>query len=384
MASVPFALSIHHFVSSVGADAGFAAIIGLAILVMLFFAQARETANLRDQAYESAQRVGQLEARLAEVSRQQAAASQAQAAAGAAVPGAALARAATATPARAPAMFGAPAGVGAPALAAATRLIPIAAGNGPVPGVAQPREWPPEPVPVGEPASPAAATATAVAPAPAPATVAGGSNGHDRSAAPTAPPRPVGGVPTRAAGRSAGPGAARRPLVAPEPPRRRSRALRVLGFLVGVAVVAGGVAALLLVTSNKSGSQASTSAAHAGNAAAASQAKRAAAFNPRSVTVAVLNGTATTGLAHRTALRLAAAGYRQGTVATATDQTRTTTVVAYLTAHKNDALRVASTLKLPVRSVQPIDSGTQAVACPPPAPCTANVVVTVGADLASQ
>ena len=32
---------------SVGADAGFAAIIGLAILVLLYFAQARETANLR-------------------------------------------------------------------------------------------------------------------------------------------------------------------------------------------------------------------------------------------------------------------------------------------------------------------------------------------------
>ena len=45
MASIPFALSVHHFINSVGADAGFAAIIGLAILVLLYFAQARETAN---------------------------------------------------------------------------------------------------------------------------------------------------------------------------------------------------------------------------------------------------------------------------------------------------------------------------------------------------
>ena len=77
MANLPLALSVHHFVSSVGADAGFAAIIGLAILVLLYFAQARETANLREQAYEAGQRVAQLEARLTSLARQQAAAAQA-------------------------------------------------------------------------------------------------------------------------------------------------------------------------------------------------------------------------------------------------------------------------------------------------------------------
>ncbi len=43
-------ISVHHFINSVGADAGFAAIIGLAILVLLYFAQARETAKLREHA----------------------------------------------------------------------------------------------------------------------------------------------------------------------------------------------------------------------------------------------------------------------------------------------------------------------------------------------
>src|ERR1700760_2791631 len=76
MANPPLALSVHHFVNSVGADAGFAAIIGLAILVLLYFAQARETANLREQAYESAQRVAQLEARLTSLARQQTVAGQ--------------------------------------------------------------------------------------------------------------------------------------------------------------------------------------------------------------------------------------------------------------------------------------------------------------------
>ena len=64
MASIPFAFSVHHFINSVGAYAGFAAIIGLAILVLLYFAQARETSSLREQAYEAAQRIAQLENRL--------------------------------------------------------------------------------------------------------------------------------------------------------------------------------------------------------------------------------------------------------------------------------------------------------------------------------
>jgi hypothetical protein len=42
---------------------------------------------------------------------------------------------------------------------------------------------------------------------------------------------------------------------------------------------------------------------------------------------------------------------------------------------------VAASLKLPASAIQPIDQSTQAVACPPPAACTTNVVVTVGADL---
>src|ERR1700730_9378700 len=71
MGLIPFALSIHQLVSSWGADVGFAAMVGLAILVLLYFAQARETANLREQAYEASQRVEQLEARIAQVARRQ-------------------------------------------------------------------------------------------------------------------------------------------------------------------------------------------------------------------------------------------------------------------------------------------------------------------------
>ncbi|HEX8976855.1 MAG TPA: hypothetical protein VF781_10110, partial [Solirubrobacteraceae bacterium] len=73
MAAIPYALSISHFTSSVGADAGFAAIVGLAILILLYFAQARETASLRDRFAEAAEQVRRLELQVAHLARPQAA-----------------------------------------------------------------------------------------------------------------------------------------------------------------------------------------------------------------------------------------------------------------------------------------------------------------------
>ncbi len=50
MAALPYALSVHHFVSQVGDYVGFAAIVAVAIMVLLLFAHARETAELRRRA----------------------------------------------------------------------------------------------------------------------------------------------------------------------------------------------------------------------------------------------------------------------------------------------------------------------------------------------
>ena len=142
MAHIPFAFSVSHFINSVGADAGFASIIGLAILVLLYFAQARETSTLRNRADDAEQRAGALEARLAQVSRAQSPQTQpvvAQRPAAARplvnpVPGVRVAPAgspavagATASAVAATAFPAAPAGVGAPALTSATRLIPLPA-----------------------------------------------------------------------------------------------------------------------------------------------------------------------------------------------------------------------------------------------------------------
>ena len=126
-------LSVHHFISTVGAEVGFASLIGLALLVLLFFSQARETATLRARADEANLRIQELEGELSELSDQvaalpaeisvRAASPRAAAAYGAAAPGAAVMAGAAAGghDAFPPA---APAGVAGPALSAATRLIP--------------------------------------------------------------------------------------------------------------------------------------------------------------------------------------------------------------------------------------------------------------------
>ncbi len=406
MASIPFAFSVHHFINSVGAYAGFAAIIGLAILVLLYFAQARETSSLREQAYEAAQRIQQLENRIAQLLVRQPASPPVPSQPGVAARPAGvpareptITRAAPATAAPAPAAaamttavatapalpeVGAPAGVGAPALTAATKLIPAGVAVG---GVEAFTGEEPDLTAVGS---------------PAPATVAGGANGHATMppppvGAPTGGPRrladaPVGPPPPRVQSRPAPttpPGRRTQPpprSAAPPPP---SAARRVVVALLGLLVVAGIVVALFVLTN--SGSKSANSSQQSANqtkSTTTSPARRrrqtqAAAVSPSSVTVSVLNGTATAQLAHRVATKLGGLGYKQGNVATAADQTRTATVVAYLPGHQRDALAVAKSLKLGPASVQAIDPSTQAVACPPGTACTASVVVTVGSDLAN-
>jgi hypothetical protein len=411
MGSVPFAFSVHHFINSVGADAGFAAIIGLAILILLYFAQARETASLREQIYEWAQRVQQLEARVTQLSRQQASVSTAsepvpsQTIAGdtravpAAAGAAAAATAATAAPAKhAPALAGAPAGVAAPALTAATKLIPTYADVAPKPAAAS---GGPGPVSAGQ--LPPDATAV-VAPPPPPATVAGGANGSSQEHDPTPPPSFPQGQPRGAAGampppprvqlRQPTPPPGRKGATPPrnQPPRpQRTRGRRGLLLILAALVAVAIVAVVFVLTS---GGGASHKQANAGATAsnvssarhrtATGAAPGAAPVTPSAVTVAVLNGTVTQGLAGRISQKLITEGYKKGRVTTAADQTRTATEVAYMPGQRRDALLVAKSLNLGPASVQPVDQSTQALACPPAlGACTATVVVTLGTDLSN-
>ncbi len=103
------------------------------------------------------------------------------------------------------------------------------------------------------------------------------------------------------------------------------------------------------------------------------------------MTVSVLNGTNTSGLAGAVSNKLGAAGYQKGFVGNFTaNQTQTSTSVLYMRGAKRDASAVATALKLRPAVVQPIDQSTQQIACPPSSgPCKSTVVVTVGSDLAS-
>jgi LytR cell envelope-related transcriptional attenuator len=408
MVTIPFGLSVHHFISSVGADAGFAALIAVALLVLLFFSQARETHTLRTRADEASLRIQELEAELAEMADQvaalpaeisvRAASPRAAAAYGAVQPGVPVAaggQTATSLPPSAPA------GVGAPALAAATRLIPdpdyslpayepaTAAGNGngsSRPAVAASAATAERPV--------QARAASAPPPVAAPARVGAGSGpgGRGPGAGPARPGGPGRGPAGPGQGRPPGAGQPRyagpsRPSGVPlRPAPRRSRSRIVFGVLLGVAALAAvAVGAIVLTGGGKTASSASRSSSSTTLAGHRTR-PGVVAVRPSTVTVSVLNGTDMQGLAEHVSQRLIAGGYRKGSVTNASDQTQATTIVAYMTtADRADALAVASALKLPRTSVQPINqTTTKPIVCPPSQACTSAVVVTVGKDLAAQ
>ncbi len=390
MPPLPFALSVHHFISSVGADAGFAALIAVALLVLLYFSQARETATLRKRAEESGQRVAQLEAELAaladhvaalpaEISVHAVTPRAAPTYRGAPVPAGVGAASASLPPS-------APAGVGAPALAAATRLIP------------QPE---PEPAPVGLVNRPADDGTSAHTPSPVMVPGGNGSSGAAAAASvpavkrlvqgqPGGPSRPGGGPSRPAQGRPVGaqgrPGGPPRGAMAMRPAQRKTRTGRVFGVLGALLLVGAVVAGVLVIENINSSSSSSRKSQAAATSTLASHRipTRAPAVNPATVTVLVLNGTDQTGAAGRVSQQLNGAGFKQGGVpSNAADQTHTSTIVAYMPNDRRDALAVATALKLRATSVQPIDQATQQIACPPSSgPCRSAVVVTVGTDLA--
>ncbi len=432
MAAIPFALSVSHFVNSVGAKAGFAAIIGLAILVLLFFAQARETATLRDRADESEAYVRQLELRMAQLARgaapgptgtpapapppvgvQRSPAAPAVAAAAAPPASRVVPPPVTTPPSAAP--LGAPAGVGAPALNAATRLIPgmeagaisiratgaaapastAAAGAAPaaraVGGSASAGP------PAGPPSTGAAVmTPPSPAPGPAPSTAAGGANGGSGTRVPPPAPAPVPAPPPASVRPAPPPPRGQIRPAAPRPssggPRRlspdpgRSRISGTALVIAGLLAVAAVVVVLLLVTSGGSSTSSSSSSSATGNTASGKHHRsgRSHALTPSAITVSVLNGTSTPNLARAVSNRLGSSGYKPGRVTNAVDQGLTSTIVGYLPGHRPAALLVAKALGLGQASVQAVDPGNESVACPSTSSCSTQVVVTVGGDLASS
>jgi hypothetical protein len=414
MATIPYALSIQHFINSVGAKAGFASLIGLALLVLIFFTQSRETANLRRRADEAEQQLYQLQLYVDHLSRtrSQPAAVPAPAAARttgapvAAPPAAALAAAAASRSVpgeHVPAEGGgvatipaAPAGVAAPALSAATRLIPLAE-----PDEISIRALRPSSNGQNGDGDANGNTVFTPPPSPPPSTAAGGGNGVARPPVPV--PMPTIGTP---APQPAPPPRValprqQRPPVAPPPASRSGhessgrRVSPVAFILAGVLAAAVVAVVLIFVTGSSSGGSASAtsssaasgsvSSTAAGKTAASGKHRRPATttVTPSAVTVAVLNGTSTNHLAADVLGKLTTAGYKGGTTQNAAEAGMSSTIVGYTApSYRPDALAVAKSLSLGPASVQGVSQGDRAKVCGTTTACTTQVVVTVGADLA--
>jgi hypothetical protein len=418
MASIAYALSIQHFINSVGAKAGFASIIGLALLVLLFFTQSRETANLRRRADEAEHQLYQLQLYVDHLSRQRTqhtaapAAAQTTGAPVAAPPAAALARAGATRAVPVPGeqaagavatIPAAPAGVGAPALSSATRLIPLAE-----PDEISIRALKPSTNGHGEGHVSDATVATpppTPPPAPAPSTAAGGGNGASRPPVvpmPSLGPATESTPPPRVALPRQQQRQPARPPMGPPPPRRggresgSSRRINPVFFVLAGILAAAAVAVVLVFVTGSNGNNSSSSSssassgASASNSSAASKTKaakqRRAAVTPvvpSSVTVAVLNATNTSHLAADVLGKLTAAGYKGGATQNASETGLTSTIVGYtVSSARADALAVAKSLNLGPASVQSVSQGDRAKVCGTTTTCSTQVIVTAGADLA--
>lgn len=361
---VVLALSVSGLVERIGAYAGLAAILGLAVLALLYFSQARELRRLRAWAGDRPEREpGSGEAAppaRPAVAPTQAPGSRVVAQPRSGAPGAAPPGPPGAAPAIArPAVVGADAPVAAPPAAPSSAFSPARRAAPSAPSGLSFGDAPPDSAP--PPASSASATATA----------------PGATQAPARPP--VAGSETNGSSpMSSASGAAR---LAPAPPTEEGHRRRWIGPSAAAAGLVA-VAAIVLAIVLGSSSPAPRSAISAGAGAAGThQPARGAAPGHRPLTVTVLNGTTISGLALSAAQQLVHAGFRQSGVGNATDRTRSATIVSFSPGYRRDADRVAAVLR--VSDIRPMDPQTLDVARRIPG-ANPNVVVTVGADRSSN
>jgi hypothetical protein len=319
-------------VQEIGSYAGFAAVVGLAVLSALYFSQARDVKRLREWAGRAPERAAEQEARIQAAAQQPAAAAQQPAAA--AQPGA--------KPAVQPVPGKAPAGAGAPA---------------------------------GAPAGPAAAPAPASQPAP-------GQTATKAPPAPVIPARPAANSASRPAAAGATPSKTSilPPPARPRPPwyqrihwpAPRYIALIVAGILVVGGGAAYGVTQLLEEDPPAQGTGVATGNGEEGGSGDTGDSRGSGRVNPSTVTVSVLNGTTVPGLAAQIADKVESGGFQRGNVANATEQQRAESVVLYAPGSSREARAVARRLK--ISQIEQADAGIRALAG------DATVVVVVGAD----
>jgi hypothetical protein len=390
-------------VQEIGAYAGLASVVGLAVLSALYFSQARDVKRLREWAGRAPERADAQAPAVPGRMPAQPVPPPAQARPGSpAVPAAGPAAASTgarpaaapvpgtmppaATPAARPGQP-LPAASGAAAKPGGAVPVPAAASAGTAtpakpggpgqnagaqsasPPAAPTQGAPAQEAPVANSGSPAAGAQKAAAPSTGGAPPAGPATpaGQRPAAAPPVPP-PARAAPTAAPGGSGGPTRpAGQPTAVIPPPRRQPWYRRLLANpLYAVLVVAGvlilGGAAAFGVTQLASDGEGGSSDAdqraggtsgedpQPGNgedvpANGGAKDRKGGAVKPGNVTVAVLNGTTVPGLAATLADQVTAAGFRAGTIANfGPNQQLAESVVQYASGHEREAAAVSRKL----------------------------------------
>ena len=418
--------ALTHLIEQVGSYAGFAAVIGLAVLSALYFSQARDVKRLRDWAGRAPERATEFEVggrtpEAAAVRTGQQVSSGAvgpaqpisqptlpgvqpgQAPAAPAAPAAAAAAArqggppvSRPSPAAATANAGSAAQTGqraATPAGAAAGAAPATSGAAPATNRAAPaaaaQAFPAAPAsPATRPAgaspttgAPAAGPATAQRPATAPPDGAG--------AAAATPPRPNTGakvLPARPVPQRPSPvinGDAGGTGLIPPPKQWRVRpwtAPRYLALIVAGVIVLGlgGTVGVLALTGggkkSSKGLQGAPVDLPSAQQKPSSKSHHAAGppIDPSTVTVSVLNATQVTGLASHFGQKVSTAGFRLGNVATASQQQRAESVVLYRPGNSRQARAVAR--RLGISQIEPADAQSATLAG------AATVIVVVGAD----
>jgi len=377
-------------VKEIGAYAGFAAVLGLAVLAALYFSQARDLRRLREWAGRAPERAADQPGRVPAVPGRAAsvpAAAPVAVASGSSgrdtpltVPGSTGSSApdisttpSAPAPARAPAaavMASAAVAGKSPARATDDQRagseegatgpgVPVngtaaVSGEAAVPGDAGPAKAPPQP---GE----QPPSGRAQAPPARPSLASAGAAPVRRAGAPSRRPGPV--LPPKA-------------VIERGPWYRRIGwpAPRFLALIVAGVVVVGAGAGYAIDRLASGGPPSGGDPASSDNRAGGDgkQARRAP-VEPADVTVAVLNGTTVPGLAAQVGDEVAAAGFQRGTVTNATGSPeRAESVVLYRKGAPAEARAVAR--KLRISQIEEIDPDSQAIAG------DASVVVIVGAD----
>ncbi len=156
---------------------------------------------------------------------------------------------------------------------------------------------------------------------------------------------------------------------------RLPKQARYIALLVGGIVVVGAAVsfAVVEITSDdtKSASKKDTKKKKSNSA-------KVSSVQPSQVTVAVLNGTGTPGLAASVASSLRAAGFKVGNVTNAGETDARSTKVLYKKGNNAEAKAVSKQLKVPSRRVSSMDKSNGSLAG------SADVAVVTGEDRADE